>query len=79
MLNAEKFKEDIKRAGYVFGISNGEIKPCVDTRCSGCMFGNESCACGMIQWLLSEYEESNIEPKSITSSAMTKSRFHMVA
>lgn len=63
MLNAEKYQNDIIKAGYAFAVVNGEIISCSETDCISCSLSNpnKGCTDASIQWLLSEYEEKEIK------------------
>lgn len=61
MLNAEYYKEKIKKVGLAFGFVNGEIVPCSETDCNECEFQRDyvkGCSLKTIEWLISEYKES---------------------
>ena len=58
MLNGEKFKKEIERAGYDFALTkNKEFTSC--GKCSNCIFDKSSptCTSAKIKWLLEEYKE----------------------
>lgn len=60
MLNAEYYKEKIKKEGLAFGFVNGEIVPCSKTDCNECDFYRDivtSCSLKTVKWLISEYKE----------------------
>lgn len=69
MLNAEKFKEKISKFtnnGRDFSVNkrSNEIEICCASNCSECLFSISkgfSCACGVTNWLLSEYKEQLIK------------------
>ena len=63
MLNAEKFKEEIKRCDHHFAIANGHIVSCTGIPCKSCKFYGGFCRDAMVEWLLSEYEPHKIEPE----------------
>ena len=61
MLNAEYYKEKIKKVGLAFGFVNGEIVSCIRADCSECDLQRDvvtSCSLKTIEWLISEYKES---------------------
>lgn len=64
MLNAEKFKKEIKAItdkNYEFAVMADNptvIKICnISVRCCDCLFDNNICYTNKIRWLLSEYKE----------------------
>lgn len=69
MLNAEKYRKEISKItnnGRDFSVNkrSNEIKICCASNCSECLFDISkgfSCACGMTNWLLSEYKEQLIK------------------
>lgn len=63
MLNAEKFKEEIKKCGYHFAVVDRYIVPCSSTPCKTCSFFDGYCKDMTVEWLLSEYEPPKIEPE----------------
>lgn len=69
MLNAEKYRKEISKItnnGRDFSVNkhNHEIKMCCASNCSECLFDISkgfTCACGMTNWLLSEYKEQSVK------------------
>jgi hypothetical protein len=60
MLNAEYYKEKIKKVGLAFGFVNGEIVPCSETACNECDFQRDvvtGCSLKTVEWLISECKE----------------------
>lgn len=60
MLNAEKYKYEIAKAGYDFGLYDDQcIDVCDYTKCPDCKFYNEftGCRAERIRWLLEECKE----------------------
>lgn len=60
MLNAEYYKEKIKKVGLAFGFVNGEIVPCSGTDCNECDFSRDvvkGCSLKTTEWLISEHKE----------------------
>lgn len=62
MLNAEKFKEEIKKVNYNFALVNNKVVLCFGTDCKSCRF-YDGCKDKTTEWLLSEYEPPKIEPE----------------
>lgn len=60
MLNAEKYKEEIKELDYKLALCGNELKECGVVKCSDCEFNKYPgtlCAFGRTKWLLEEYKE----------------------
>lgn len=54
MLNAEKYKKEIKDLNCIFALREGKIEPCMHDSCKRCEFNdaNNSCTTNKITWLL---------------------------
>lgn len=59
MLNAEKYKKEIKELNYDFALINNELRNCTEVGCCDCQFnyGSLGCKRNVIGWLLKEYKE----------------------
>lgn len=59
MLNAEKYKEELKENGEYFAVSkNGKLSHCSVHLCDKCIFCNgEDCHTNEFNWLFEEYKE----------------------
>lgn len=60
MLNAEKYKDELKKIGEYYGVSkDGELAHCSYHLCKECIFNHgEDCGINEFNWLFEEYKES---------------------
>lgn len=71
MLNAEKYKDELKSLNDVdklwysaFNKHNMTFGSCLDVECENCIFDNrKGCQHGRIKWMLSEYKEGIVLSK----------------
>lgn len=71
MLNAEKYKDELKSLNEVdklwysaFNKRNMTFGSCLDVKCENCAFNNrKGCQHGRIKWMLSEYKEGIVLSK----------------